>query len=123
LELLDRGCVWNTFVMVGQARAFLDTIQSGAPDLYQAFEHIRTRPAGESCSETIERIYEGLKPADFSRLILSATPEKLGVLCLGDVGWNDLGDPQRLVDLVSRIGEESEWLTNWAQGAMHATAS
>jgi len=122
-ELLDRGCVWNTFVMVGHARAFLSAIQSGAPELYQAFEPIRTRPARESYSETIERIYEGLKPADFSRVVLSATPQRLGVLCLGDVGWNDLGDPQRLIDLVSRTGEKSEWLALWAQGAMHATAS
>jgi mannose-1-phosphate guanylyltransferase len=115
-ELLDRGCVWNTFVMVGQARAFLSAIQSGAPELYQAFEPIRTRPARESYSETIERIYEGLQPADFSRVVLSATPQRLGVLCLGDVGWNDLGDPQRLVDLVSRTGEKSEWLALWPQG-------
>jgi mannose-1-phosphate guanylyltransferase len=28
--LLDRGCVWNTFVMVGQAQAFLNMIRIGS---------------------------------------------------------------------------------------------
>ena len=30
-DLFERGCVWNTFVMVGRAQAFMDMIQSGAP--------------------------------------------------------------------------------------------
>jgi mannose-1-phosphate guanylyltransferase len=110
-DLLDRGCVWNTFVMVGQAHAFLDMIQSRAPELYEAFEPMRTQRASEMDVEVIEGIYEGLVTADFSGLVLSATPERLGILCLGDVGWSDLGDPQRLMEVLSRTGEENEWAT------------
>jgi mannose-1-phosphate guanylyltransferase len=121
-DLLDRGCVWNTFVMVGQARAFLDMIRSGAAELYEAFEPLRTTHAPETYAETIKGVYEGLATADFSRLVLSATPERLAILCLGDVGWSDLGDPQRLIEVLSRTGKENEWVTLWHRNTMHAAA-
>src|SRR4029077_9281335 len=34
--LLDRGCLWNTFVMVGRVCAFLDLIKTAAPEVYAA---------------------------------------------------------------------------------------
>ena len=36
-DLLERGCVWNTFVMIGRAQAFLDLIRSSAPEVYREF--------------------------------------------------------------------------------------
>jgi hypothetical protein len=108
--------------MVGQARAFLHLIQSGAPELYQAFEPIRTLLVPAMYAETIESVYEGLPTADFSRAVLSTTSERLGILCLGDVGWSDLGDPRRLMEVWSCTGEESEWATTWRRDRMHAAA-
>ncbi len=43
-ELLERGCVWNTFVMIGRAQAFLDLIRASAADIYQAFERLLALP-------------------------------------------------------------------------------
>ena len=43
-ELLERGCVWNTFVMIGRAQAFLDLIRAGASDTYQEFESLLALP-------------------------------------------------------------------------------
>jgi mannose-1-phosphate guanylyltransferase len=117
-DLLDRGCVWNTFVMVGQARAFLNMIQSRAPELYQAFEPIRAMRVPAMYAEAIECVYEGLATADFSRVVLSTTSERLGILCLGDVGWSDLGDPRRLMEVLSCTGEENEWASTWHRGKM-----
>ena len=67
----------------------------------------------------IEGVYARLATADFSRLVLSATPERLGILCLGDVGWSDLGDPQRPT-VLSRTGKENEWVTLWHRNTVHA---
>jgi mannose-1-phosphate guanylyltransferase len=122
-DLLDRGCVWNTFVMVGQARAFLDMIRSAAPELYEAFEPIRAPRRKDTYAETIEAVYEGLATADFSRLVLSSAPERLGVLCLGDVGWSDLGDPQRLIEVLSRTGEEDNWIAPRYRDTMRAASN
>jgi mannose-1-phosphate guanylyltransferase len=122
-DLLTRGCVWNTFVMVGAACAFVDLIRQGAPDLYEAFEPIRAYRGESNEKEAIQAVYESLGMADFSRLALSTVPENLGVLCLENVGWSDLGDPNRLLEVMSRTGEDMEWARKWRPKGMHVAAS
>jgi mannose-1-phosphate guanylyltransferase len=65
--LLKRGCLWNTFVMVGRVGAFLEMIQRATPHLYDSFERHETT-SGQFDSE---RLYETLEPVDFSRDILA----------------------------------------------------
>ena len=119
-ELLNRGCVWNTFVMVGKAAAFLDVIRSSTPDLYQAF--VSMSSTDESEAEPLCALYESLPHADLSKRVLAAVPEKLRVLCLDDVGWSDLGSPRRVVEVARATGEKNEWLTLWRRDAMRETA-
>jgi mannose-1-phosphate guanylyltransferase len=121
--LLDRGCFWNTFVMVGQAQAFLNMIRSGAAELYRAFEPLHAWCGPDPGAEAVNAIYQGLKIADFSKLVLSAAPEKLGVFCLGDVGWSDLGDPERLMEVLSRTGEKNDRLASWHGDAINAASN
>lgn len=93
--------------MVGQLRAFLGLIEETAPGLYHAFEPMLS---GESTdAEAIESVYDSIPSADFSKLVLSAGNPRLSVLNLGDVGWSDLGDPQRLIDTLSTHGIRNPW--------------
>jgi mannose-1-phosphate guanylyltransferase len=116
-DLLDRGCIWNTFVMLGRVQAFLDVIQSAAPDLYQAFEPLWQRDPVEY-GEAMDSIYAGIAPADFSRLVLSGPQaDRLGVFSLGDVGWTDLGDPRRVMTVLDQTVAKREW-SSWAVNAM-----
>src|SRR5258706_7460000 len=112
-ELLERGCVWNTFVMIGRAQAFLDLIRISAPDIYQAFEHLLAHPEAVSKNDELNPIYQCITAADFSKLVLSGTPERLGVWCLGDVGWSDLGDPRRVMTVLDETGIANEWMNSW----------
>ena len=51
------------------------------------------------------RLYAGLPAVDFSQFVLRAAPERLAVVPVRGVGWNDLGDPNRLLmtqDVVRR---------------------
>jgi mannose-1-phosphate guanylyltransferase len=112
-ELLDRGCLWNTFVMVGTAQAFADMIRSSASDLYGAFEPLLAYRKPEAEEAKLGAIYENLRAADFSKQVLSANKERLAVLPLGDVGWSDLGDPRRVITVLSETGVEREWVTHW----------
>lgn len=116
-NLLQRGCVWNTFVMIGRAQAFLDMIRSSTPQVYREFVPFLGRDGGREAGlwnpRDIRDLYEGLTPSDFSRSVLSANPERLGVWCLGDVGWSDLGDPRRVVSLLAETGVSNEWMTVW----------
>jgi mannose-1-phosphate guanylyltransferase len=114
-DLLEQGCVWNTFVMIGRAQAFLNIIQIGAPQIYQEFEPIMEAPERSFDNAALKDIYQQIPTADFSHLVLSAAPEKLGVLCLGDVGWSDLGDPSRVIKMLSETGAQNEWLNRWQE--------
>jgi len=112
-ELLERGCVWNTFVMIGRAQAFLDMIRAGAPDIYPEFESVLKLPESSWSDYRLNAIYQRVTPADFSKLVLSARPEGLGVWCLGDVGWSDLGDPRRVMTVLDEMGINREWAASW----------
>jgi mannose-1-phosphate guanylyltransferase len=120
--LMDRGCVWNTFVLVGRASAFLAMIQASAPDAFKAFAPLMTIDDGseEGAANTI---YSVVPAADFSTIVLSATPDRLGVLCLGDVGWSDLGDPNRVLSVVCEAGAEPKWVGAWQRNALAASTA
>lgn len=120
--LMERGCVWNTFVLVGRASAFLDMIRAAVPDLYEAFAPLMTIDA-DSENDTATSLYSRIPPADFSRTVLSAAPERLGVLCLGDVGWSDLGDPKRVLSVVCEAGAEPKWVGAWHRNSLAASTA
>jgi hypothetical protein len=62
-----------------------------------------------------------LTTADFSKLVLSANPERLGVFCLGDVSWSDLGDPERAMEVLSRTGERNGQLALYRDAIIGAS--
>jgi mannose-1-phosphate guanylyltransferase len=119
--LLEKGCLWNTFVMVGRVRAFLAMIQLAAPGLYDLFASLPLRTHSETAAEALAAVYSRIAAADFSRQVLAAQPERLTVLPLGDVGWSDLGDPQRVVSTLSQHGTERPWINPW-NGSLTASA-
>lgn len=110
--LLNHGCLWNTFVMVGRAESFLALIQQTALSIYDAFEAIRTAPSPKIEAEMMREVYGGLPIADFSKLVLSESTNQLCVSSLGDIGWSDLGDPRRLVTTLFETGIENQWVTS-----------
>ena len=109
--LWARGCLWNTFVMVGRASAFVEMIQRAVPNMYRTFETILTLPNPELEAEMMQSVYEKLPIADFSREVLSVSAGMLAVARLGDVGWSDLGDPRRLMATLLKRRIENSWLT------------
>ncbi|HEY1758518.1 MAG TPA: sugar phosphate nucleotidyltransferase [Bryobacteraceae bacterium] len=112
-ELVNQGCVWNTFVMVGRLSAFLGLIQECVGDIYAAFESMIH--GGAADDGAIASLYNSIPAADFSKQVLSARNPRLAVLNLGDVGWSDLGEPQRLVETLSLHGIHNSWQQIWVQ--------
>jgi len=111
-DLLDRGCLWNTFVMVGRVTAFIDMIHQAVPGVYRDFEAIFRLLGPNTETEAMQTVYNSLPVADFSRQVLSVSTGKLAVAPLGNVGWNDLGDPRRLVTALFESGIENPWVTS-----------
>ena len=63
---MHRGCLWNSFVMVGQLSTVLGLFLIALPELYLAFKKIR--PVLDTTFEqrTIERLYFDLDSTCFS---------------------------------------------------------
>lgn len=94
--LLERGCLWNSFVMVGRLEAFLDLLGATLPGLTAAFAPVEQELGGAEEGDALARVYVGLESADFSRAVLARQPGRLAVMPVRGVLWSDLGDPARV---------------------------
>ncbi len=103
-SLMKRGCLWNSFVMVGRVNALLKMTRAALPELYTAFAAVT--PAFESAA--LAELYSRIDDSNFSHQVLTVRPEDLMVMRVGDVGWSDLGEPKRVLSTLARIGVESE---------------
>jgi mannose-1-phosphate guanylyltransferase len=101
-SLMRRGCLWNSFLMVGRVQAFLSLIRSALPVLFQSFAAIRPALFSQSEPEAVARLYEGLPHTDFSNAVLSTGLGNLAVLSCPGLGWSDLGESERVLSLLRR---------------------
>jgi mannose-1-phosphate guanylyltransferase len=95
--LLDVGCLWNSFVMVGRGATLLGLIERTLPKLCETFGALRRWIGTPLEAAVAEAIYRGLPAADFSRGVLGASAQDLAVLPVRGVAWSDLGRPDRVL--------------------------
>lgn len=102
--LPERGCLWNSFVMVGRVNAFLKMIRHAAPELSARFDAIF--PALDTSGEesAADELYSRLGDLNFSQDVLAARPRSLAVLRVGGLSWSDLGEPRRVLSVMSEVG-------------------
>jgi mannose-1-phosphate guanylyltransferase len=100
--LLRRGCLWNTFVILGRATTCIEVLCSQVPEAVLA---ISRAMAGN----TLDAAYALLDTMDFSRVVLANLPHRLLVLRDRTSGWADLGSPARVLDTLNRNGIEPDW--------------
>lgn len=109
LELWKRGYFWNSFVIVAKVAALVDLFARALPHLYvsfaQSFESFGT--ARER--ETVARLYDAIPAVSFSDNVLAEFCQEFLVLAVRNVGWNDLGDPTRVLNTIAQIGLRPKW--------------
>jgi len=110
-ELFVRGCLWNSFVMVAQLSTLLSLIIVALPKLYLSFKKIQPLLGTTLETEAVERLYNSLPSASFSDEVLVRHPVNLAVLPVHDVEWSDLGEPQRVMQTLSRVRVRPGWAT------------
>ncbi len=108
-ELLDHGCLWNIFVMVGQLSTLLGLFLIGLPKLYLSFTKLQPIFGTAFEAERVERLYGDLRNASFPDEVLAPHPENLAVLPVRGVEWSDLGEPHRVMETCVRIGVRPRW--------------
>ena len=107
-SLLERGCLWNSFVMVGRVDALLRMTRAALPELYARFAELT--PMFESAGEhrALANLYSQIHDTNFSHEVLAARPQDLAVMRVGDVGWSDLGEPSRVLATLAHLGVQSQ---------------
>ncbi len=102
--LLERGCVWNSFVMVGRVSAFLGLFRQAVPELLAEFAPLHEAVGTAAEAATAAAVYASLAAINFSDRVLARVPARLAVVRVKDVEWNDLGHPARVMASLRRRG-------------------
>jgi mannose-1-phosphate guanylyltransferase len=112
--LLHRGCLWNEFVCIGRAGAFLDLLRARIPGILRSLE-------GGFATDDLETAYRAVPAVDFSREILTAQPNRLLVVRDRDSGWTDLGTPERVVEALTQNRVRPAWFAQAVECKLEGT--
>ena len=107
-KLMDQGCLWNSFVMIGHVQAFLEMTKRALPELVSYFEAIVPVFGTVDEYRNVRALYSWLPEVNFSHQVLEKQAESLGVIRVDNVGWSDLGDPLRVLATLSRVGASAQ---------------
>jgi mannose-1-phosphate guanylyltransferase len=108
-QLLRGGCLWNSFVMVARVSTLLAMMQAALPELFGAFAAVRGALGTESERGRIDELYSRIAPSNFSHEVLEGQPAHLAVLPVHGIEWSDLGEPERVIGVLSYLGLHPEW--------------
>ncbi len=105
-----RGCLWNSFVMVASVQALLDIIESAIPELYRSFAALTPLFGTAAEAKAIELLYNSPDTkSTFPTKCWRSKPERLAVLKVTGVRWNDLGEPKRVMASLDMAGVRPRW--------------
>jgi len=100
-NLMERGCLWNSFVMVGRVDALLKMTQQASPEAHNLFAAISPTFGTILEKAAVHQIYAKLPEVNFSHEVLARRPNDLAVMRVGDVDWSDLGEPTRVLSTLA----------------------
>ena len=107
-SLMQRGCLWNSFLMVGRVDTYLSLIRRALPSLVESFESIRPSLFTAIEPAALLHLYSRIRASNFSDDVLAARPNDLAVLSGGNLGWSDLGATSRVLSVLGRNGISAE---------------
>ena len=104
-KLLSRGCLWNSFVMVGRVSAFLKMMKNSTTELFIKFMEIRSKLNTAEETQAVRTLYKTLPPdSNFSKDVLTVMARDLAVIPVRGSKWSDLGNPDRVFSTLVEIG-------------------
>ena len=107
--LLERGCLWNSFVIVAGVPALLAMIRHAAPALDEAFATVAPALGTPAEPAAVRRLYGRLEASSFAADVLAGRRSNLAVLPVRGVSWSDWGHPARVLSTLTGLGIRPEW--------------
>jgi len=102
-SLMRKGGLWNTFITIGRASAFLKLLST------TVLPAMTSMAKAVACGN-LDSVYNEIEAIDFSKHVLSMEPGGLLVMADHTSGWADLGNQARVIDTLDRNNNEPDWL-------------
>jgi mannose-1-phosphate guanylyltransferase len=107
-DLIARGGLWNTLVMVFKAKTFLNAVSKIAPWLYGSFERICRAVGTPALGNLMKEVYQQMQPVNLSKGLLERfpleRPLELCVLPVCGIHWSDWGSEPRILRVLESAG-------------------
>jgi mannose-1-phosphate guanylyltransferase len=103
------GALWNTFVVAGSVKAFIEAGRECVPRLEERLGRASAFRGPQEERWALGQAYALAPAANFSRSVLQMTTKPLAVAQMPDVGWHDLGTPARVLRMVRQLGVTPSW--------------
>ena len=107
-SLMARGCLWNSFVMVGRVDSLLKMTRRALGELYDSFAEVVPTFGTPAEPGAVRELYSRISETNFSHEVLAMSPDDLAVMRVGEVGWSDLGEPARVLATLAQMGVQTE---------------
>ncbi len=114
IDLMRRGSLWNSCVIVARISTLIGLIMMAEPLLYFSFSSIRHLFGSAFEHEAVTRLYAEAPERSFAHDILKSCPVNLAVMPVRGVAFTDLGEAHRVVDTARRIGITPKWMAESA---------
>jgi mannose-1-phosphate guanylyltransferase len=95
-HLMKVGAAWSSFLLVSRVEALLGLFERSLPSLLQMFFFALMRASEKEARESLNEMYRCIPTRDFSHEVLEPNARMLRLLRVPDIGWSDLGTPERL---------------------------
>ena len=96
--------LWNTFIFAGAVGALLRMFEGRFASTIASMRDVIELPECAFVGPVaLERLYQDLEVADFSRDVLERHERMLQVLRVPTCGWTDLGTPKRVAETVRSL--------------------
>ena len=109
-DIIKRGGLWNTLVMVFRLSRMLDLVQEMAPREVDGLFELRTSP------EKAARLYQTMQPWNFSTKLLAHIPQHLIVLKIANVLWSDWGTREAIERTYKELNLVPSWKLEKTEG-------
>ena len=114
---MERGGLWNTFVMVARAATLIEAGRRALPELSERLGRIAPLVGSEPDAAILDAAYLRAPTANFSGDVLAAVPSMLAVSELPPMTWSDWGTPDRVIATLRHEGILPPWLRELAPTA------
>jgi mannose-1-phosphate guanylyltransferase len=108
MECISRGALWNTMVMVFNAKTLLRLVHLIAPVLYRPFQRIQKAIGTSVESLVVEDCYEKMEALNLSKHLLEPLAANHGrhlhVIAVNSVLWSDWGSGSRIMEVLHEVG-------------------